>query len=142
MNTNDYLNQIFGKNTNSILDEIRYIRSLGMSFNFTVSEYKKFDIALRNAELLVKKNSAFLNFIFKNQNFYLFSVFKSFLLTGNKLDTFEEYYTKCMQKDKTKISQYGIQFFKLYQQSFEHLYQLATSIKISKTIVATKMLPK
>jgi hypothetical protein len=84
----------------------------------------------------LRKNSAFLSFIFKNQNFYLFIIFKSFIDTGNKLDTFEEYYTKATTKNKNAL--YGLQFFKLYKQSFEELYRLAEYFYTAKSIVITQ----
>lgn len=136
MNSNDCLIDLFGKNSTMILSDIDKIRSIGQSFNFTVAQYKTFNIALRNAELSLRKNSAFLNFIFKNQNFYLFIIFKSFIQTQNKLDTFEEYYTKATHKNKNAT--YGLQFFKLYNQSFEELYKLANYMSTAKSIVMTK----
>lgn len=137
MNTNDCLNDLFGKNSTMILSDIDKIRSIGQSFNFTVSENKKFNISLRNAEMIVRNNSAFLNFIFKNQTFYLFTIFKQFLKTSNKLDTFEEYYTKLTAKNKNAV--YGLQFFKLYQQSFEQLYRLSEYMLSAKSLIATKV---
>lgn len=136
MKTNDCLRDLFGKNPSMILSEIDKVRSLGQSFNFTVSQHKMFNIALRNAEMSLRKNSAFLSFIFKNQNFYLFIIFKSFIDTGNKLDTFEEYYTKATTKNKNAL--YGLQFFKLYKQSFEELYRLAEYFYTAKSIVITQ----
>jgi hypothetical protein len=139
MNVNDCLSDLFGKNSTMILSDIDKIRSLGQSFNFTVSEHKKFTIALRNAEMSLRKNSAFLNFISKNQNFYLFVVFKQFIQTGNKLDTFEEYYTKFVTRYKNKISTYGLQFFKLYKQSFEEIYKIANYLHTAKSIVTVRI---
>lgn len=120
-----------------ILSDVSKIRSIGQSFNFTVSQYKMFNIALRNAELSIKKNSAFLNFIFKNQNFYLFIIFKSFITTGNKLDTFEEYYTKLTSKNKN--AKYAFDFFKLYKKNFEELYKLSEYLSTAKSIVSVKI---
>ena len=137
MKVNDCLKDLFGKNSTMILSEVDKLRSLGQSFNFTVADYKRFNIAIRNAEMSIRKNSAFLNFIFKNQNFYLFVVFKSFIETGNKLDTFEEYHTKLTSKNKNAV--YGLQFFNMYKQSFEELYRLATYLATAKSIVATKI---
>lgn len=137
MNANDCLNDLFGKNSMMILSDIDKIRSIGQSFNFTVSEHKKFNISLRNAEMIVKNNSAFLNFIFKNQTFYLFTIFKQFLKTSNKLDTFEEYYTKLTSRNKNAI--HGLHFFKLYQQSFEQLYKLSEYMLSAKSLIATKV---
>jgi hypothetical protein len=96
-----------------------------------------FTIALRNAEMSIQKNSAFLNFIFKNQNFYLFIIFKSFIDTENKLDTFEEYYTKLTTKNKN--AKYPLDFFKLYKNNFEELYRLADYLKTAKSIVMTNI---
>lgn len=137
MNSNDCLIDLFGKNSTMILSDVSKIRSIGQSFNFTVSQYKMFNIALRNAELSIKKNSAFLNFIFKNQNFYLFIIFKSFIKTGNKLDTFEEYYTKLTSKNKN--AKYAFDFFKLYKQNFEELYKLSEYLSTAKSIVSVKI---
>jgi hypothetical protein len=137
MNSNDCLNDLFGKNSTMILSDIDKIRSIGQSFNFTVSQHKTFTLALRNAEASIRKNSAFLNFIFKNPNFYLFAIFKSFIKTGNKLDTFEEYFTKLTVNQSN--SKYALQFFKLYQSSFEELYKLSDNIAKAKSIVTTKI---
>ena len=139
MKPNDCLIDLYGKNSNMILSDIDKIRSIGQSFNFTVSDHKKFTIALRNAEMSLRKNSAFLNLIFKTAHFYLFVVFKSFIETGNKLDTFEEYYTKFMPKIKSDASMYGLQFFKMYKRNFEELYKLAEFLNTAKTIVAAKI---
>ena len=136
MNTNDCLKDVFGKNSTMILSDVGKLRSIGQSFNFTVSQYKTFTIALRNAESSIKKNSAFLNFIFKNQNFYLFIIFKSFIQTSGNLDTFEEYYFKATRNNKN--AKYGLDFFKLYQQNFEEIYRLAKYLTTAKTIIATK----
>jgi hypothetical protein len=136
MNTNDCLKDVFGKNSTMILSDVGKLRSIGQSFNFTVSQYKTFTIALRNAEGSIKKNSAFLNFIFKNQNFYLFIIFKSFIQTSGNLDTFEEYYSKATRNNKN--AKYGLDFFKLYQQNFEEIYRLAKYLTTAKTIIATK----
>lgn len=137
MKMNDCLKDLFGKNSTMILSEVDKVRSLGQSFNFTVSQHKMFTIALRNAEMSIRKNSAFLNFIFKNQNFYLFIIFKSFIDTGNKLDTFEEYYTKLTTKNKN--AKYAFDFFKLYKSNFEELYKLADYLNTAKSIVTTKI---
>lgn len=137
MNSNDCLLDLFGKNSTMILSDISTLTSIGQSFNFTVSQHKKFSIAIRNAEQSVRKNSAFLNFIFKNQNFILFLIFKQFVKTENKLDTFEEYYTKSTSKNKNAI--YAMQFFKLYKNSFEELYKLSEYIFTAKSLVATKV---
>jgi len=138
--TNNYPADLFGKSCAEILAEIHHIRSLGSSFRFTVSQHKKFNIAIKNAEAAVSKNSAFISFVHKTPTFYLFIIFKSFLKTGNKLDTFEEYYTKAMGKDKQ--SPYGLKFFKLYKKSFEEFYRLSNYMNTAKTIVATKFSPK
>lgn len=139
MKMNDCLIDLFGKNSTMILSDINKVRSFGQSFNFTVSEYKKFTIALRNAEMSLRKNSAFLNFIFKNQNFYLFAVFKQFIQTGNKLDTFEEYYTKFSARYKNRSSTYALQFFQLYKQNFEELYKMSNYMFTAKSIVTTRI---
>lgn len=137
---NNYSVDLFGKNSDEILREIQHIRSLSSSFRFTVSQYKRFSSAIRNAEMSLRKNSAFLNFVYKTPDFYLFIIFKSFLQTGNKLDTFEEYYTKSMGKNKQLP--HGLKFFKMYKQSFEEFYKLSRYLNTAKTIVTTKFSPK
>lgn len=137
MTSNDCLIDLFGKNSTMILSDIDKIRSIGQSFNFTVSQHKTFNISLRSAEESIRKNSAFLNFVFKNPNFYLFLIFKSFIKTGNKLDTFEEYYTKVTSRQKN--SEYAFQFFKMYQRNFEELYKLSDNIAKAKNVVETKI---
>jgi len=140
MNTNDCLKDVFGKNSTMILSDVEKLRSIGQSFNFTVSQHKMFVIALRNAERSIKKNSAFLNFIFKNQTFYLFAIFKSFIQTPGNLDTFEEYYSKATRNNKN--AKYGLDFFKLYQQNFEELYRLAKYLTTVKSIVGANISAK
>ena len=140
MNPNDCLKDVFGKNSTMILSDVDKLRSIGQSFNLTVSQHKMFEIAIRNAETSVKKNSAFLNFIFKNQKFYLFIIFKSFIQNPNNLDTFEEYYLKATRNNKT--AKYGLDFFKLYQQNFEEMYRLAKYLTTAKSIVGANISAK